>query len=292
MRLDTNDTPDATFACTNLIAGYVFALLPQADGHVLFGGNWCAISSSTNYCLFRLKPDGQVDDTFDAGLDQSSLFCLVRQSNGKILAGGLLNRRSATNSSPLLRLNADLQWDEDFQTDVSGGTGLFSGPSISALLLQPDDKLIVGGCFFEVGGYWRNQILRLTPEGHVDGCFDPGLGLGGQNPNGPVRALAPQADGRILVGGAFQGVDTAYGQLNLARLLPQSDCDLVRVYLSGGDPTFAAATFPPGRTNYLETSDDLKNWQAVETNTSPYIWYWNFSMTDSPRTFFRARQER
>ena len=292
VRLTTNGTPDPTFLCTNQIGGYVFALLPQADGGVLFGGNWCGIANSTNYCLFRLKPDGQVDDTFDAGLGESSLFCLVRQPNGQILAGGLLNRRGAPKSSPLLRLNADLQWDEDFQTDVSGGTGLFSGPSISAMLLQPGGKLIVGGCFFEVGGYWCRQILRLTPEGHVDGCFDPGLGLGGATPDGPVRALARQPDGRILVGGVFQGVDTAYGQFNLARLLPQSDCDLIRVYINGGEGAFLAATFPPGRTNYLETSDDLMNWQCVQTNTSPYIWSWYFSTADPPWAFFRARQER
>jgi hypothetical protein len=90
----------------------------------------------------------------------------------------------------------------------------------------------------------------------------------------------------------FQGVDTAYGQFNLARFLPQSDPDSIRVYLEGGDDAFAAATFPPGRINYLEMSNDLKTWQIVETNTSPCIYYWNFSMSDPLPTFFRARQER
>ena len=70
---------------------------------------------------------------------------------------------------------------------------------------------------------------------------------------------------------------------------------MIRVYLNGGDSAFAAATFPPGGTNYLEMSDDLKSWQTVETNTSPCIYYPRFlgpSLTDPPRAFFRARQER
>lgn len=66
----------------------------------------------------------------------------------------------------------------------------------------------------------------------------------------------------------------------------------MRVYLQGGDQPFVAATFPPGRTNYLETSDDFRNWRTVETNISPYIWYYNFSVADPPQAFFRARQER
>jgi uncharacterized delta-60 repeat protein len=293
-RVNTNGAPDPTFVCTNQITGYVFALLPQSDGSVLFGGNFMGVIGSANYSLFRLQPDGRLDDTFDAGLDMSSVFCLVRQPGGQILVGGLLNRTGASNSIPLLRLTSDLHWDEGFKIDALGGVGGggFMDPSISALLLQPDGKMVVGGFFMEVAGYWRRQIVRLTAAGHVDGCFDPGLGLGGAEPDGAVRALALQPDGRILIGGNFQGVDTAYGQFNLARYLPQSDCDSIHVYLGGGNGTFAAATFPPGRTNYLEQSNDLKNWQTVQTNTSPYIFYLNFSVADAPWTFFRAKQER
>ena len=292
VRVNTNGTPDPTFVCTNQINGYVFALLPQADGSVLFGGNVYGITGSTNYSLFRLKADGRLDDTFDSGLDLSSVFCMVRQPGGQILVGGLLNRTGASHGVPLLRLNEDLQWDESFNTDHFDASPSFLGPAIYSLLPQPDGKLIVGGFFLEVGGYWRRHMVRLTPAGHVDGCFDPGLGLADDAQPGPVRTMALQPDGRVLIGGVFAGVDTAFGQCNLARLLPQSDCDLIRVYLKGGDQAFAAATFPPGRTNYLEVSNDLRNWQTVQTNTSPYIWYQDFSLSNAPPTFFRARQDR
>jgi uncharacterized delta-60 repeat protein len=292
VRLNTNGTADATFVCTNLIGGYVFALLPQPDGSVLCGANPSSSLGSPHYTLFRLKADGQFDNTFDAGLDLSSVFCLVRQTNGQILVGGLLNRTGASNSVPLLRLNANLQWDATYHPDAFGGSADWPETFSFTLLLQPDGKLVVCGYFFEVGGYWRRHIVRLTAEGRVDGCFDPGLGLGAYWWASPVRAIALQPDGRILIGGAFQGFDTALGQANLARLLPSSGCDLIRVYINGGDQSFAAATFPPGGTNYLEMSSDLKNWQTVQTNTDPYISYSDLSLTNPPQAFFRARQER
>jgi uncharacterized delta-60 repeat protein len=288
VRITTNGAPDPTFVCTNVIGGYVFALLPQSDGGVLCGANPANLSASARYVLFRLKADGGPDDTFDVGLESSSVYSLIRQPGGQILVGGLLKRTGASNGVPLLRLNADLQWDESFKPDAFRGAAGAAGPASSALLLQPDGKIVMGGDFFEVGGYWRRHLVRFTSEGHVDGCFDPGLGLGGFSV-GAVRSIALQSDGRILIGGLFQGMDTAIGQFNLARLLPKSDCDLIRVYLND---MFAAATFPPGGTNNLEWSDDLKNWRTLQTDTSPYIYYSNISLTDPPLAFLRAKQER
>ncbi len=99
-------------------------------------------------------------------------------------------------------------------------------------------------------------------------------------------------DATVWDAGAPLGMDTAYGQGNLARLLPQSNCDQIRVYLRGGEEAYAAATFPPGSTNYLEVSSDLTIWQSVQTNASPYVWCGNLSMSNPPQAFFRARQER
>ena len=162
VRLNTNGTPDSRFVRTNQMNGYVFALLSQPDGSVLFGGNFLSVSGSAGYALFRLQPDGQLDDTFDLGLEISSVFRLLRQPSGQILVGGSLNRTGSSNRVPLLRLNTGLQWDESFKPDAFGGTGP-GWPSISALLLQPDGKIVVGGHLFEMGGFWRrDQTLGLS----------------------------------------------------------------------------------------------------------------------------------
>ena len=120
-----------------------------------------------------------MDAGFDSGLELCSAFSLVRQTNGQILVGGSLRRRGASNHVPLLRLNQDLTWDETFHPDAFFPASDPVQPAyVCPLVLQPDGKFVAGGWFFEVGGYWRRHIVRFTAEGHVDGCFDPGLGMG------------------------------------------------------------------------------------------------------------------
>ena len=66
---------------------------------------------------------------------------------------------------------------------------------------KTDGKILVGGSFFHLGGGGtgttsRNFIEQLNSDGSLDTDFDPGAG-------GIVYAIAVQADGRIVLGGAF-----------------------------------------------------------------------------------------
>lgn len=67
---------------------------------------------------------------------------------------------------------------------------------------QPDGRYLVGGSFVFMRGQGTAGIARLEDDGGLDTSFDPGSGA-----NGAVKALAVQADGRILVGGAFTSFD-------------------------------------------------------------------------------------
>ena len=296
LRLGSDGQADNSYVSTNDFPGYIFALLPLPTGGVLAGINPQIIGS--NLCLISLLDDGRLDTNFDAGLgSNSSVFSLAREPDGQVLVGGRLSRAGAPRSVPLLRMTADLHWDPGFNPDSVTGDAM-SDAVIDSLLLQPDGKIVAGGYFFEVGGYWRREIVRLSSEGRVDTCFDPGLGLGGVNLAGPVRCLLLQNDGRLLVGGAFDGIDGVGIPHNLTRLLAQSTCNSIRVYLgnAAGAPFFphffAAATFPPGGTNVLETSTDLQNWRELARDTAPYIYVDSGAPVEGvPAQFFRARQE-
>src|SRR4051794_31035616 len=72
---------------------------------------------------------------------------------------------------------------------------------VYAIAVQPDGKVLVGGDFTTLGGGGtgttsRNSIGRLAADGSLDTSFSPGA-------NADVYAVAVQADGKILVGGAF-----------------------------------------------------------------------------------------
>lgn len=91
-----------------------------------------------------------------------------------------------------------------------GGDG--NASFLSAVALQTDGKILMGGHFTTLGQAARNHIGRLNPDGTLDKTFDPGA-------DGPVSSMAVQHDGKIMVGGNFTmlggKVSTNIGRLNL-----------------------------------------------------------------------------
>ena len=82
--------------------------------------------------------------------------------------------------------------------------------TIRVVVVQPDGRILIGGDFTMLspnGGaaVTRNHIARLNPDGTLDTAFDP-------NANGNVYAIALQANGQILAGGAFAGTNCIGGQ--------------------------------------------------------------------------------
>ncbi len=92
--------------------------------------------------------------------------------------------------------------------------------TIRVVVVQSDGKILIGGDFTTLSpnggaGVTRNHIARLNPDGTLDTAFDP-------NANGSVYAIVVQSDGKILVGGSFNGANSIGGQTrnNIARLDP------------------------------------------------------------------------
>lgn len=69
--------------------------------------------------------------------------------------------------------------------------------SITKIAVQPDGKILAGGFFQEIGGYYRNNIARLNPDGSLDNSFVP-------ETNNFVYCIAIQQDGKIIIGGEFK----------------------------------------------------------------------------------------
>jgi len=85
-------------------------------------------------------------------------------------------------------------------TSFDTGTGFNNG--VWTFALQPDGKILAGGYFTEYNGTTQNHITRLNTDGTLDTSFDTffEVGSGGSS---PIRAIASQPDGKILVGGEF-----------------------------------------------------------------------------------------
>lgn len=192
-RLATNGTLDGSFQSLDASEA-VDAIAIQPDDGVLVGGP---------AGLRRLRADGVPDATFDAfrGLPQTSHVSHVRavvvQPDGKIISGG---ENAITQLPVVVRLNADGSGDSafhvpTFQMGYHGGFDL----GVLSLLLQPDGKIVVGGGFSYVT-QTRNDwnLLRLNADGTLDMNFSAQLAV-----NTYIRAIARQADGKLLIGGYF-----------------------------------------------------------------------------------------
>ncbi len=198
-RLNPDGSVDESFDPS---ASYtVMALAIQPDGKILVGGAFTALGGGTSGMtprrnIGRLNPDGSLDESFDPGAT-GSVSAIVVQPDGKIVVAGsfsgLGGSRGATARPAIGRINSDGTLDTAFDVGANN--------IASALALQPDGKILVGGAFTMLGGGGtgttpRYNVARLNTDGTIDTSFDPGA-------NTPVYALTLQADGKILVAGSF-----------------------------------------------------------------------------------------
>ncbi len=196
-RLNLDGSVDDTFL--NVFSGQsvdVFALAVQSDDKILVGGSFKSVNGVALTNLVRLHADGSVDTSFQpriGGGSFTSVSSLRIQNDGKILMGGYFNSIGGVTRNSLARLQTDGSLDTSF---LNGMTGLNSTPN--SIALQSDGKVLVGGWFSTVNGVTRHGFARLNPDGSVDHLFQTSL-----QDYCSVWAIAPQPDGKIVVGGYF-----------------------------------------------------------------------------------------
>jgi len=93
--------------------------------------------------------------------------------------------------------------------DTSFNPGTGANADVSAIAVQGDGKIIIGGYFTNYNGTTRNYIARLNADGSLDTGFDLGSGS-----NGIILSTAIQSDGKIIIGGQF----TSYNGTAIKRI--------------------------------------------------------------------------
>ena len=180
----------------------VYAIVIQLDGKILAGGSFGNIGGQARNSIARLDPRTGLADSFDPhpvgeGKPFAVCYAIALQADGKILAGGDFRSIGGQPRNRIVRLDAETGLADSFNPNASGGD---SHPDISAIVVQLDGRIIVGGAFREIGGEKRNHIARLDAiTGLADG-FDPSPDALG------IYTIALQIDGKILAGGSFDSI--------------------------------------------------------------------------------------
>ena len=125
------------------------------------------------------------------------VLAVAIQADGKIVIGGRFGTVNGIARNNIARLNQDGTLDRSF-AEKEGANG-----PVSALAIQSNGDIVVGGTFTQAGEVETLNLARYHPNGDIDKSFggdtDPGT-------NGSVYALAVQPDGKIIVGGNFSSI--------------------------------------------------------------------------------------
>ncbi len=157
VRLNTDGSLDESFDPGTGFNSTSYTLALQSDGKVLVGGSFTSFNGTSRSRIARLNTDGSLDESFDpgTGFNGDGPYVMVVQPDGKVLVGGSFTSFNGTSRSNFARLNADGSLDESFDQ----GTGF--GNWITALALQSDGKVIVGGGFVTYNGANVPYLARL-----------------------------------------------------------------------------------------------------------------------------------
>jgi uncharacterized delta-60 repeat protein len=225
------------------------AMAIQSDGKIVVAGATKAADDSTNIAVVRLKSDGSLDTTFGAGTaddtpegvvgislgqGNDAASAVAIQSDGKIVVAGTTTAADKSTNIAVARLKADGVLDTTFGAGTADSTpegvvgiSLGAGNDVAnAMVIQSDGKIVVAGTTTAADKSTNIAVARLMADGSLDATF--GVDSSDGTPDGVVsislgagndtaRALALQADGKILVAG--DRVNGTTSDIWLARLI-------------------------------------------------------------------------
>lgn len=178
--------------------------------------------------------EGSLDPTFNPGSGANSwVNIIVGQSDGKLLIGGLFTAFNGTNRPYVARLN----WDGSLDTSFDPGAG--PNNALVGMALQPDGRVLIGGFFTGESAQGFRYMARLLTTGSLDTSFATGTNI-----NNTVKAVALQADGKVLIGGDFTAYNTTTRK-RIARLNADGSLDSSFDPGSGADATVNAIIVQP-----------------------------------------------
>ncbi|MGV3588690.1 MAG: T9SS type A sorting domain-containing protein [Adhaeribacter sp.] len=224
VKLNPNGTLDNT---SNLpvIEGYpdvvpeIRSILVQPDNRVIISGIFAKVAGKNKVSLARLNSNNTLDESFNPAVDRGAASRMyyqagANQNEGKIIMAGLLRFTGADGRQfykTISRLNIDGTLDNSFALDESSFT------SFNSFAVLPDGKMLLGG---RKGTNDSAKLFLCNANGQLEANFNVTL----NSSSARILAIAPQPDGKILVGGYFSAINGS-SQTNIARLHANGSVD-------------------------------------------------------------------
>jgi hypothetical protein len=177
-----------------LTNGSVYAVARLSDGSTVIGGQFSRVNGVARANMAKIKPDGTLDLAWNVSTENRVNALAVDASDNVLIAGEF----SAVNDTQRL-----------FLARVSGtGAGTLDpywnpapNGSVNTVVIDANQKILVGGLFNHVGQQDRLHIARLSASGagDADATWNPSA-------DASVLRIVPDASGNIFVAGLFEAI--------------------------------------------------------------------------------------
>jgi uncharacterized repeat protein (TIGR01451 family)/uncharacterized delta-60 repeat protein len=155
-RLNANGTVDTSFNPPTGTDDSVRAIALQPDEQILIGGLFTNVNGVARSRIARLNANGTTDLTFAPGAGANdAVLAIALQANNKILLGGQFTFANGVTRHRITRMNSD------GSVDPTINFGLAADSFIGSLVIQPDDKILLGGGFTHYDGAPFSRFLRI-----------------------------------------------------------------------------------------------------------------------------------
>jgi len=192
----------------------IFAIEAQPDGKFLCSGTMNSFEDQPVKRVFRVHPDGALDNSFDADIQQwgeaRDYFTL---SDGRIWVGGSLRLNSSEEIKSLLRFLPNGTIDPTFHAPQFAieFDPFATIPVLFDILQISPERFVVTGRFDRVDGQERGGLAMLDADGNLVNDAFIGEGCGLYNYNGSlyksISGITPAPDGSYYIHGAYHGYD-------------------------------------------------------------------------------------
>jgi uncharacterized delta-60 repeat protein len=283
--LDTTFDPGSGAGTSNSVLApsiAVKAIAVQSDKKIVIGGTFDHFDGVAHSGLARLNSHGSLDGSFapvvtenEVQDNQVTILAIVIQPDGKIVFGGGFEAVNGSAFSNLARLNSDGTLDPAFVSDGPDSIGSINFANVTAIALQSDGKIVLGGGFRAVHGTVRKSVARFNADGSLDTAFNPGT-LFTYDVFG-VNDVAVQSDGKIVITGGFSTTSRGGNQQN----------SIFRVDSDGSlDNSFSAIT---SRGIYDGFGDNFQVSRVAILSNGQLIIGGDFSLVDGVKAASYAR---
>ena len=198
VRINSDGTKDNTFNVgTGLDAagwglGLTNLISYDSQNNVYLASDNVTYSGSSIPRIWKLKPDGTLDTTYNAGAGLNRLAVANLVSGSRVYTAGTFTNYKAEGATGIAMVSDSATLSSSFNPGIGFNNDVW------CITKQSTGRIIVGGFFTNYSGSFRTRIIGLNPNGTIDTGFNVGTGAGNI-----VYALATQTDDKIIAGGTF-----------------------------------------------------------------------------------------